>query len=145
MTKEDFESKIESIKNLNIANKKLADGWYETSKSENEFKRIDKITSIIYFINPKPLILPQNFSKIEEFENYQGFKGLSVYFDEIGIKVWSKATVGNIGSHLIFILDDDILTAQLVKSQITNGASAFWKNELTENQWKKIMGMIKSK
>ena len=144
LTKEEFESKINSIEKSNLDKKNLANGWYETTRTENDFKRVDKKTSTNYFINPKPLILPENFSKGEEFENYEGIKGLAVYFDEIGIKIWSKATNENTDSYLIFILDNEILTAQYVNSQITNGASAFWKNDLTENQWNKIKGMIKN-
>jgi len=142
LTKEEFEAKIISIENFNPGTKKLANGWYETTKSENDFKRIDQRTSTSYFINPKPLILPENFSKGDEFENYEGHKGLTVYFDEIGMEIWSKATDANTGSHLIFILDNEILTAQYVNSQITNGASAFWQNDLTESDWNQVKGMI---
>jgi len=143
LTKEEFESKIQVIEKSNIADKRLADGWYQTISTENDFKRIDKKTSNQYFINPKPIILPDNFNKAEEFENYEGAKGLAVYFDETGIEAWAKATGENTGTYLIFILDNEILTAQYVNSPITNGASAFWKSDLTENQWSRIKSMIK--
>lgn len=144
LTKEEFDTMINSIEKSNLDNKNLANGWYETARTENDFKRVEKKTSTNYFINPRPLILPENFNKGDEFENNEGFKGLAVYFDDIGIEIWSKATDENTDSHLIFILDNEILTAQYVNSQITNGASVFWKNDLTENQWNEIKEMIKN-
>ncbi|MET2985323.1 SecDF P1 head subdomain-containing protein [Aureibaculum conchae] len=145
MTKEEFETKIEIIEKENIANKRLANGWYTTLSKENEFKRLYNKTSDEYFINPKPIVLPDNFSISEEYENNQGVKTIAVYFDQSGTDSWSKATDYNIGLHLIFILDNEILSAPLVNSQITNGASAFWKNELTEKQWKKIKEIVTRK
>lgn len=143
MTKEEFETKIQATEEANIADNRLANGWYATLVDENKFERINKETEDHYFINPKPLILPDNFSKGEEFENNSGSKGFAVYFDQTGINAWSEATGDNEGSYVIFILDNEILTAQMVNSQITNGASAFWKNRLTENQWEKVKAMVK--
>ena len=144
MTKEEFKTKLEATEKANITNNTLADGWYATLSTKNEFIRFDNKTLTQYFIDPKPIIIPANFSKGEEFENYQGVKGLAIYFDSTGIDAWAKATYDNVDSYLIFILDNEVLSAQLVNSQITNGASAFWKNDLTENQWKRIKSMIKN-
>jgi len=145
LTRDEFETKIDSVEKANLAGNKLDDGWYETTTNENDFMRIDKLTQNQYFINPKPIILPDNFFSGEEFENQEGVKGLSVYFDETGIESWARATHDNTDSYLIFILDNEILTVQYVNSQITNGASAFWKSDLTDNQWRRIKSMIKNK
>ena len=144
LTKDEFESIINNAEKSNITKKQLTDGWYETSHKENEFLRVDKKTPIEYFINPKPIVLPENFKKFEEFENYQGFKGLGINFDKQGADAWSIATKENVGLHLIFIMDNEILTAQIVNSQIFNGASAFWEEDLNEEQWNRIKNTIKN-
>ncbi|CAG5084645.1 hypothetical protein [Parvicella tangerina] len=74
---EEFESKIESVENSNIQNKKLEDGWYAPSQEKNDFMKIDPKTSMKTYIDPRPIILPENISSFEEFENYEGSKGFS--------------------------------------------------------------------
>lgn len=142
LTREEFESKIQHVEKSNRASKTLADGWYQTASFENDFMRTDK-TAKRYFINPKPVVLPDNFIRAKEYKNYQGTEGLAVYFDDIGTEAWAKATADNIRANLIFILDNEILAAPFVNSQITNGVSAFSKGGMTEAQWNKIKSMIK--
>lgn len=141
---EEFESKIESVENSNIQNKKLEDGWYAPSQEKNDFMKIDPKTSKETYIDPRPIILPENISSFEEFENYEGSKGVAIYFEETGIEAWAQATDKLTGSSIIFILDNEILTVQQVNSKITNGASAFWKSDLDDQDWKRIMKMVKN-
>lgn len=139
---EEFEFKIQQAEKSNLAGNTLVNGWYQTASSENDFSRMDEAAKQ-YFIDPKPLILPDNFNRAEEFENYEGVKSLAVYFDEVGTEAWAKATADNINANLIFILDNQILAAPYVNSQITNGVSAFSKGGMTAEQWNKIKSMIK--
>ncbi|CAG5084649.1 hypothetical protein CRYO30217_02530 [Parvicella tangerina] len=71
-------------------------------------------------------------------------RGLAIYFEEAGIEAWARATDKLTGSSIIFILDNEILTVQQVNSKITNGASAFWKSDLDDQDWKRIMKMVKN-
>ena len=42
LTKEEFDTMINSIEKSNLDNKNLANGWYETARTENDFKRVEK-------------------------------------------------------------------------------------------------------
>ena len=53
LTNEEFEAKIEAVEKSNMADKKLADGWYETKSVENAFRRIYKKTASQYFHQSK--------------------------------------------------------------------------------------------
>jgi len=139
---EEFMIKIKEAHSSNLDTKKLVDGWYQTSRTENEFTRIDPKTSESYFINPKPLILPINFKKVEEFENNEGFSGIGVWFEKSGTASWSKATGQNINKHLIYIYKNEILSAPYVNSQIFSGNTAFWKQDFSENDWSKFKSVI---
>jgi hypothetical protein len=144
----EFEFKIKELTRQNLATKTLADGWYHISVDSNQFRRIEEGTNSIYYIDPKPIVLPLNFEKSEEFKNREGDEGIAIYFDAIGTEKWSEATKAADeaktaeNSYLIFILDDKILTAQRVRSQITNGASVFWKTDLSKSNLDKIKQML---
>lgn len=143
MTSEEFQSKIDSVEKLNLINATLADGWYEVSPKENNFLRVDKKLADTYYLNPKPIILSENFFTATEKQTNDGAEGLLVYFDDVGIKAWAEATDKNTRSYLVFILDNEILTAQYVISKINDGASAFWKKDCTDSQWERIKKMTR--
>ncbi len=143
MTELEFQNKTDSIQNENIVSGKLCNGWYQTSQTENEFKRFYVKDSISFFITPRPKVLTDNFSQSREFENNQGIKGLAIILDKIGAESWSETTLNNIGSRLVFILDNIIITAPIVNAQITNGNTAFWKNETSSDEWKKLKEFTK--
>ncbi len=136
------EKKIDEISKNNKKTKTLYNGWYFISEERNEFKRIDRKTGDIYYINPKPIVIPENFKSYEEFEHPHGSKGISVLFDSFGTKQWANATDLATGSQLIFILNDKILLSPLVNSQITGGVCAFWKDEHTESEWSELRKIL---
>ncbi len=142
-SKEENTSLINRAYKQNLASTTLNTGWYYVVKDSIGIARVDSISQVKYFINPKPIILPTNFKRSKEFKNYQGFKGLSIYFDKNGIELWTEATGNSIDEQLIFILNDKILTINLVNSQITNGVSAFWYDDLTDIEMTELKKLIK--
>ena len=139
----DFTKKIQKISKNNKQNKVLHNGWYHISNQKNEFERVERKTGDKFYINPKPILIPENFKSHEEFENFEGDNGISVLFDSFGTKQWSKATDLASGSHLIFILNNKILSSSYVNSQITGGVSAFWKSEHTSREWDELNKILK--
>jgi len=137
LSEQELEGEIKKATEQNLATKTLVDGWYHISNDSNEFKKIEKGNEA-YYINPNPIVLPINFERGEEFKNHEGDEGLAIYFDKMGIEKWAEATKKAEGSSLIFILSNSILSVQSVNSQITNGASAFWKASLSEEDYKKL-------
>lgn len=135
LTDEEFLIKIKEAEESNLESKKLTDGWYQTMRTENEYMRVDPMSSKNYYINPKPIILPINFWKAEEFEHYDGSPGLSVRFEKSGTDAWSKATGQNIMKPLIYIFNNEIISAPTVNSQIRTGNAAFHKAQHSEREW----------
>jgi len=116
---------INKVYNKNIADSKLVTGWYSVTKDSTGFSKKDSISQVEYLIIPKPILLPINFKKSKEFTNYQGFKGLSIYFDKVGIELWAEATEKTIGKHLIFILNNKILSVNMVNAQMNEWCFSF--------------------
>ena len=135
----EFFNLIETTTNTNLKNEVLSDGWYETQSTSNNFERT--FEGRFFFVKPRPILVPANFTHGEEFENNQGFKGFSIYLDKPGTDAWSNATEKNQGEVLIFVLENEIISAQMVNEQINSGVTAFWKKGLTETNWKKITTM----
>jgi hypothetical protein len=141
---DEIENQIEKSTLINIENKSLVDGWYYISDKENEFQRSNEKTKSSFFINPRPIILPINFHKKEEFTNGGGDKGVAIYFDQYGTKAWSIATKNSMDSNLIYILGDKIVASPKVNSQITNGVCAFWEYEMSVDDFNKIKKYVKN-
>lgn len=141
-SKKELEKRLEEIQKQNISTSKLITGWYFVENSSKGITKIDSISNIAYSINPKPILLPTNFKRGEEFANYQGYKGLSIYFDDIGTESWSIATEKATGSELVFILDDKIISINYVNSQITSGVCAFWYDKISKNDLDKIKNFV---
>ena len=121
---------------------KLNNGWYEIIKSESGILKIDRKSGDKYFLNSKPIVTPENFQSHEEFENYNGDKGISIKLNKKGAENWRIATKNSIGSKLVFILENEIFCTQIVNSEITAGVFAFWKTQQTENEWKKLKEVL---
>lgn|GEM_PF-5575322 len=139
---EDYKKNIEIAKDLNFELDTLVDGWYTISRSKNKFGRIFHERSDTFYLNPRPIIVPQNFDSGSLFTNYEGEEGYSVYFDEIGAQIWSEVTKKNINKYLVFIMDDRIFAAQKIRAQITSGICAFWREDISDGDWKKIKTLI---
>ena len=109
------------INTIKYTDSTLKTGWYFIILNENCYKRkLDK-DSIYYCIDPRPLITPKNIKTIKI--NYEKNKAPSflMKFDDEGTKIWKYATERAVYNKLAFILDDKLLYAPTVVSQIING------------------------
>jgi preprotein translocase subunit SecD len=62
--------------------------------------------------------------------------------DEIGTEAWSVATEKYIGKKLAFILDDNLLEADYVNSQITGGITALISGDYRKDELENIKAVI---
>lgn len=120
----------------------LKNGWYEIDHSKSGVLKTDSKSGEKYYLKPEPLVTPENFKSFEEFENNYGDKGIAVYFDAEGTEIWRIATRNSIGNKLIFILNNKVFCAQSVRSEITNGASAFWVVQQTDDEWELLRKLL---
>lgn len=137
-----FIEKVDSIERANKKTKILTDGWYQTSKNNKDFKRISEYGEI-YYLDPRPVILTDNFESYGYYVNSDGDPGIKIQLDKTGIREWKNTTERNIGLHLIFVLDNKIIHSPLVNQPITNGLTVFFFSKLTEKQLKKIINQVK--
>lgn len=131
MSSVEFEAHMLSAEKKNTVTHKLVTGWYESSTIETDFKRTDKNLYKEFNIHSKPILLAENFSEHKEIVTQWGQKALSVQCDKEGTKAWAAATKRNINKHLIFILDDEIISIPMVNAEITNGAFLLVLDELS--------------
>jgi preprotein translocase subunit SecD len=107
-------------------NAKLSTGWYYINEDNSGVKRqLDK-TNTFYFMGSTPIITSKNINKIEFRRDNQGKDYLAMQFDNAGTQAWSFATARSTGKRLGFILNDKLIQAPYVNSQITGGIAAIW-------------------
>jgi preprotein translocase subunit SecD len=99
----------------------LKTGWYFISDTPNSYQRqLDK-DSKTYFINPRPLITANNIVSIELYKSADSSYALSMKLDEIGSRIWQKATEETVGRNIAFIVNNTLVYTPKVNSPIYNG------------------------
>ena len=134
-------SSITDEKNLDTT---LQTGWYYVIDFDNGYKRQIKNSQVYYFIDPSPIVLSKNFKTLKIYNNQQGIPEMLMTLDEKGTEAWSVATEKFIGKRLAFILDDKLLEADYVNSQITGGITALISGDYTKDELEKIKTVIES-
>jgi|GEM_PF-1582099 len=120
----------------------LKTGWYYITDQETKFKRrLDK-SSEFYFIDPNVIVPLRQFEKLELTESeYEGKKYpmLVIRFNTKGKNNWSIATKNSIGGELALIVNDKLVIASKVNSQITAGVSALNRTDYTKQDVEEIL------
>jgi len=135
---DEFENKLLEIHSRNVETDSLETGWYHIMNEASAFKRYFHKTQSVFYIDPKPVVIIDNFKECKETTNISGFEGMAVYFDKAGKMNWKRATKAAIGSNLVFIFDNEIIMAPKVHSEITTGVCVFWYDELSVEVLQKI-------
>jgi preprotein translocase subunit SecD len=127
-------------------NSKLVTGWYYIIEEDKGVKRqLDK-TENFYFLDPTPIVTAKSIKKIEFRNDNEGKPYLAMLFDAYGTKAWSKATGKWVTRKLGFILNDQLIQAPTVNSQITGGVAAIWDYSKSElEHFKKSIEISKKK
>jgi len=145
-----------SQNNSKMINKSIADstggipdttlqtGWYYVIDLDNGYKRQIKKSQVYYFIDPKPIVLSKNFKTLKIYNNRDGVPEMLITLDDKGTDAWSTATEKYIGKRLAFILDDKLLEADYINSQITGGITALIGGDYRKEELEKIKAVIES-
>ena len=132
---------LESVYRQNMQDSILVTGWYYILGNENGFKRqLDK-TEIIYYIDPKPILVKEHFDKIEIYKtNFQGqyddYIGLSIRISKNCEGIWADATEKSIGKKLGLIIDNVLVSAPTVNMRIEGGVSALNRDVYSREELK---------
>lgn len=125
---------------------RLKTGWYFISADTTGYKRqLDK-SGDIYYIDPAPILLANHFKMVEVQEGtYQGKQRLSLFFrfDEVGTKAWSDGTLKAMDGRIAFVVDDVLMCAPMVRSQITSGVSVMDRGNETREGLEAIAAQIR--
>jgi len=143
MSIEEFEIKQAQIEKQNKDSKTLYDGWYHQSEDINDFLRINELSTDSFFLDPKPIVLIENFIRGEGMTTYAGNDGYTVYFDEPATVEWSEATKKFQSERLVFIMDDKVVSAPIIASQVSAGICVFWNESTSKEYLKKIKELLK--
>jgi preprotein translocase subunit SecD len=105
---------LNSVFEKNVADSVLATGWYFISDTEAGFKiQLDK-SDKIYFVDPRPILVKEQFDKIEIFETdfqgqYDDYIGLSIHINKKYVDLWADATGKSTGKRLGLIIDNKLV------------------------------------
>lgn len=122
----------------------LETGWYYVTDTSNGYKRQVKSSQLFYFIDPSPIVISKNFKTLKIYNNSDGIPEMMMTLNDKGTEAWSLATEKYIGKRLAFILDDKLLEADYVNSQITGGITALISGDYTKQELEKIKAVIES-
>ncbi len=129
------------------ADSTLKTGWYYVTDQQTNFKRqLDK-TSEFYFIDPNVIVPVGQFKKLELTDSEHEGKNypmLVIRFDTKGTDSWSVATEKSIGGKLALIVNDKLVIAPKVNSQISAGVSALNRTDYTKQYIEEILKQIEN-
>ena len=142
----DFKTKIDSVYSNILEDSTLVTGWYYINDTKKGFERkLDK-SNQSYFIDPKPIVIKDNFISIEifksHFKGYPDYIGLKIMLDEYGTNAWSIATENAIHRRLALIINNKLVHAPLVNAQIPNGMTVLNRTEYSKKDIEKFKLMI---
>jgi preprotein translocase subunit SecD len=135
--KENLTDKFELVK----SDSTLKTGWYYIDNKAGLKRQLDKDTTW-YLINPIPIVTAKNVIEMEIYESNFGDLGLSMQLDSDGTDLWSEATEKATTGRLAFVLNDKLLHAPIVNSQITNGMTALNTGNYSRQELEKIVKEI---
>ncbi len=139
---------IESIYNQIIKDSILVTGWYYIIDTDNGFKRqLDKAEEF-YFIDPKPILVKEEFDKVEIFETdfkgqYPDYTGLEIRISQKYVDLWAEATEKSIGNRLGLIIDNKLVNAPRVNARIDGGRTSLNRTVYSKEELEEFKKRIK--
>jgi hypothetical protein len=121
----------------------LYTGWYYIVDTSSYKRQLDK-TNEIYFVDPTPITTAKNITTLEIYTANNGGFGLMMQLNEVGTKAWRIATEKSVGRKLAFILDNRLLHAPFVNSQITGGVTALNRSDYSKAELVNLKTIIAS-
>ena len=78
-------------------------------------------SSQVYHIDPVPVIKVKDFVKVKKQKNEYNMIELYIRIDDKYVEKFADITTENIGKPLIFILNDKLVAAPIVQTEISGG------------------------
>ena len=122
----------------NLQDSTLATGWYYIENKNNGFGRQLEKTEEIYFVNPRPIVIAANFKEITLEKNKWDEPFLLIPLDKTGTQAWAEATSKAAGSQLGLIVNNRLLYAPHINSQVTGGATVLNSADYTTEEYQEI-------
>ncbi len=139
---------IDSIYNQILKDSILVTGWYYITETDNGFKRqLDK-TDEYYFIDPKPILVKEQFDKVEIFETdfkgqYPDYTGLKIQISQKHVNIWADATEKSIGYRLGLIIDNKLVNAPQVNARIEGGMTSLNRSVYSKKELEEFISRLK--
>ena len=134
--------KPEQVKTSIITESFLETGWYYVVHTDNGFQRqLDK-SSLLYFIDPTPIVTSKNVVKYEIYTSIYGDIGLSMQLDSSGTITWANATERATDKEVAFIVDNKLMQVATVVSRIPGGSTALNRGDYTKEELIEIQSLI---
>ena len=143
------ESKIRNLSfeecyEKNLTDSTLITGWYYISDIDGGFVRqLDKIDEF-YTIDPFPIITAEDMATLSVEKNNWNEMYLLIKLGGEGTELWQTATKKAIGRKLALIVNDKLLCAPQVHSEITAGVSALGRTDYSKDEYEKIKRTIEN-
>lgn len=139
---------LEQVLEQNLRDSTLVTGWYYIANTENGFKRqLDK-TDDFYFIDPKPILVKEHFSKVEiyateDFKEQFGHPfALAIMIGKDYKDIWANATEKSTGKWMALIIDNMLVSAPKVMMKIENGKSSLNRGVYTKEELESFIEQI---
>jgi len=114
---------LEDCYQKNIETSTLMTGWY--CMSDNTDNGFIRQMNTPYTINPFPIVTAEDMVTLTIQENdYDPY--LLIKFGKRGTERWREATKKSIGKNILFIVNDELLSAPLVKMEMSSGISSLY-------------------
>lgn len=130
---------LEAVYQQNLKDSVLVTGWYYVTSDSTGFARKENKGEDVFHIDPRPIAVTDNLTKIELAKNNNGDFYIGMQFDKQATEWWATATRKAKGSHLAFVVNDKLLGVSVVNHEITMGASAFGNMLYTEEEYKNVI------
>ena len=124
-------------------------GWYLETVANNNSKPIsDKFSTKLFYVNPSPIVLASDYSKIGITKQNWGGKEymlLELVFDGVEKMKWAEATekMSNTSEKAVFIYKDQVISTVSAFRKMENGYASVSSDNFTEQMLTEILNDIK--
>ncbi|HRH38062.1 MAG TPA: hypothetical protein PK760_06940 [Flavobacteriales bacterium] len=99
-------------------------------------------TELMLFVDPSPIVTVGNFSNIMADEDMTGEPEVNLVMDEVGRVRWLVATRRSVNKPLAIVVNDQVVSAPIVMSEIAGGHASIGMRQATEQQTEDFARML---
>ena len=138
-TKTTTQLSVHNAHEINLKSGTLVTGWYHISEEPTDFKKILNKSDESYFIKPEPIATQSDFQEVQIYSSNSenpddNYFGLTIQLEGDAIQRWSSATKKSINGRLGLIINDKLVAAPKVNSEVTSGMTAINRLEYSKEE-----------